>query len=145
MLKTENSLLKHPSVVFSSKLSSSVQSLTNSTVPEPLLVEVKPIQGWQKFSVMFLYTIFIYTVVHVDYSGGVKVAVTVQVGSSGIKAQVIIMIHYNIEYNNVILYCRIMCCWALFVLVLTAIGQLWITRFMLFSRYIVMFCLKGVP
>ena len=44
LLKTENSLLKRPSVI-SSKLSSSVPSLTNSTLPEPLLVEVKPIQG----------------------------------------------------------------------------------------------------
>ena len=31
---------------------------------------------------------FISIVVHVDYSAGVKVAVTVQVGSSGNKAQV---------------------------------------------------------
>ena len=44
LLKTESSLLKQPSVI-SSKLSSSVQSLTNSMIPEPLLVEVKPIQG----------------------------------------------------------------------------------------------------
>ena len=85
MLKTENSLLKHPSVI-SSKLSSSVPSLTNSTLPEPLMVEVKPIQGQHKHVDVLVYNI--YTLVHVDYSGGVKVTVTVQVGSSGNKAQV---------------------------------------------------------
>ena len=104
MLKTENSLLKHPSVI-SSKLSSSVPSLTNSTLPEPLMVEVKPIQGWYNISYTSIYNI--YTVVHVDYSGGVKVSVTVQVGSSGNKAQVIILLYIYI-LCDLMMHCRTM-------------------------------------
>ena len=45
-----------------------------------------------------MYNVY-YFVVHVDYSGGVKVTVTVQVGSSGNKAQVIC---YIVEY----MYCK---------------------------------------
>ena len=59
------------------------------------MVEVKPVQGWHSISYTGIYTI--YTAVHVDYSGGVKVTVTVQVGSSGNKAQVIIFYYFTVK------------------------------------------------